>query len=228
MNVFKPIPHDKTVETLQAMSPVSQVLGFDPLRSLEKASAEESIRFLRQSPRYLFTLGEQYFYRNTCGEQNGIRSVIFADIGSLKAAAVCKYLFRRVFIDEILLRDGRTVWGLSIKEIREEGIRAFEEVADTALRKLYHAEPANDMQLGIYRVTVDSKYAQPACSTILTETVKNPLFCSMDVSSLTVRQCAENPMIAHIAAHASDTFLSVERLPTGQCCKVLLWRLLDS
>lgn len=234
MNVFSPIPHERKVAALQAVSPVAHFRpdGFDALRNMTKASEEKAIRFLQQSPRYLFMLGAQYFCHSACGAQSGINTRIIVDPDTDKdAAAVCKFLFRKVLADEILLHDGRTTRLLSVQGIEAEGIQAFERLADPTLRVLYCAAPAddpdgidNDRPPHLYTVTSDANAVNIDCGAAFAAFAGSPLTSWLDVSALTFRACAESPLIAHIAARAEKTILSVDTLPTGQTCKIVLWR----
>ena len=52
MNVFSPIPHERKIAALQAVSPVAHFRpdGFDALRNMTKASEEKAILSLDTLP----------------------------------------------------------------------------------------------------------------------------------------------------------------------------------
>lgn len=234
MNVFNEIKSQKADRLKEIFFPVRifNRLTFNDTADIDVAE-EEVTNFLKKSLPFKILLATQYFYYKTCGEKNGIHLNKYVDsIPKQKEIAILKRLFVKVRIDEALLKNAeKNLWLITISGITLEGRGIIENLntenfADGLIKELYLTAflPFSGEHAGLYEVKSDNKLPYMEGESF-DEFIKNDLFRSLDVSSLTLGQCAENHLIQYIVENKSKVYLSINEYPgTGKKFKILYWR----
>lgn len=179
---------------------------------------------LRQYPQFIVLLAGQYFYDKVCGKNHAINTDIKvpASLGE-RAVSVAKRIFCKVFAEE---NAQGGFWILTVSGITEYGsglmsrLPAEESVAGI-IKRLYidPALPLPDMECGFYEVSGGDENPGEY----------GPFYdcCTsryLDVSALTAKECAESPLIGHIAAVSGGAYLRVEEYDNNRIFKILYWK----
>lgn len=233
MNVFNEIKSNKADKLKETFIPILSLKRFDINETFDiNISTLEIFDFLNCSLPFKVLLSTQYFYDKVCGENNGIHSNTFiSNAPDIKNLSILKKLFIKVKIDIASVKDSnKKLWLVTVNGISAEGKRIIENLkiesySDSIIQELYiNAKlPIAKDSAGLYKVISDGKLLHSENEN-LGRFIENNLFRCIDVSALTLEQCANNYLINYIVEHKEKVYLSINEYPTkDKCFKILYW-----
>ncbi len=233
MNVFNEIKSNKADKLKETFIPILSLNRVNINETFDSnISTLEIFDFLNCSLPFKVLLSTQYFYDKVCGENNGIHSNTFTDNAiDAKILSILKKLFIKVKIDMASVNNSnKKLWLVTVNGISAEGKRIIENLEienhfDSIIQELYITAklPTSKDNVGLYEIISDGNLPHSENEN-LDSLIKNNLFRCMDVSALTLEQCANNYLINYIIQHKEKVYLSVNEYPTkDKCFKILYW-----
>lgn len=233
MNIFNDIKSNKANKLKETFIPILSLKRVNINETVDtNISILEIFDFLNYSLNFKVLLSTQYFYDKVCGENNGIHSNTFTkNAPDTKISSILKKLFIKVKVEIASVKNSnKKIWLVTVSGISAEGKRIIENLKienyyDTIIQELYITAklPITKDNAGLYEIISDGSL-QHSKNENLDSFIENDLFKHMDVSALTLEQCANNYLINYIVEHNEKVYLSINEYPTkDKCFKILYW-----
>ena len=224
MNVFQRISFNEIEKTHPCFG-YAKISNLISTRNVLNATNAETNTFLHDEPRFSYLLACQYLYRKICGNEHGIHSNFAIDTQTGKrAVAVCKYLFKKVLLNQIKNANNEILWSIDVCGITDTGMRVAEKLSTPTIQELYIKPflPRHNLQKGIYKVSCDAKNKIVIEDTDFISIMENRNFKYLDITSISLEQCTNNSIIAYIATNKPNVYLFVDEYQ-NKLFKILHW-----
>lgn len=187
-----------------------------------KLSDEMIEKCIAEMPWLLWELAEQAFYQQNLGEESCFHTIM---VNSLAEFELQKDALPLLFHNVIACRvhsslKNERLWEVQVKGISGLGSRVLEKrklasCLPPELTDLYWNQGfASDCkEKALFAVTIENTAEETIESTLfepslfMKDLMKTSFFHSIDLSSLTLRQCAKHALVRYIVCHKKEVYL---------------------